>query len=374
MSANVKSKIPFVDLKAQYAAIRPEIDEAIARVIANTSFILGPEVEAFEREFAAYTGFEHVVGVSNGTEAVHLALRASGLQPGDEVVAPAHTFVATTEAITQAGCKVRLCDVSDATFCTTAETLSQAATPETRGVVPVPIYGNPAGLDETIARAKELGLKVVVDAAQAHGARLGGKRLGELADVATYSFFPGKNLGAYGDAGAVATNDPEIARRARMWRNHGREGKFAHEFEAFNSRMDGMQGAILRAKLPHLADWCEARRTVARAYGRALEGVPGLVTPAETDGAEHAYHLYVVRVQNRDALRKSLGEQGIASGIHYPDPVHLYPAYAYLGCGEGSFPVAEQICREILSLPIYPELPQEDVERVASAVAAFLKG
>ncbi len=364
--------VPFLDLKAQYRALKPEIDAAIARVIDGTSFILGAEVSAFEKEFAAYTGFKHVIGVGNGTDALSLALRAAGLERGDEVVAPAHTFVATTEAVTDAGGTVRLADVSETTFCMTAETLDAASREATRFVIPVAIYGNPAGLDEIIGLARERGLRVLVDAAQAHGARLNGQRLGEIADLATYSFFPGKNLGAYGDAGAVATNDDDVARAVRMWRNHGREGKFDHQFEGVNSRMDGLQGAILRAKLPHLDDWCEARRRVAGRYREALAGVDGLRLPEESDGAEHVYHLFVVRAPGRDALRARLAERGIASGVHYPRPIHLTEAYSGLGLAKGAFPASEAICESILSLPVYPELRRDQVERVADALRELL--
>ena len=368
MTTAAGKRIPFVDLKAQYASIKGDIDAAIARVIENTSFILGEEVEAFEREFAAYTGFRHVVGVANGTDAIHLACKALGLKSGDHVVAPAHTFIATTEAVTQAGGSLRLADVSETTFCTTGATLERALTPTTRLVVHVPIYGNPAGMDEVTAIARQRGIPVLADCAQAHGATLHGKRMGELVDIATYSFFPGKNLGAYGDAGAVATNDAEMARTLRMWRNHGREGKFDHEFEAVNSRLDSLQAAILRAKLPHLPGWCAARRAVAASYRVALAGIPGVTLPEETPGAEHVYHLYVVRVDHRERVGKALGALGIATGVHYPAPIHRLKAYEHLGLGPGSFPAAEAVCARILSLPMYPEMTRDDVDAVARAL------
>ncbi|HEX6850865.1 MAG TPA: DegT/DnrJ/EryC1/StrS family aminotransferase [Candidatus Polarisedimenticolaceae bacterium] len=373
MPATTK-KVPFLDLKAQYLAIRPEIDAAVARVIGNTSFILGPEVEAFEREFAAYSGFRHVVGVANGTDALVLIMRAMGLAPGFEAVAPAHTFMATTEAVTQAGGRPTLCDVDATTFCMTAETLERAWTPATRVVLPVPIYGNPAGLDGVLDAARRRGVATIVDCAQGHGVRVNGRRLGELADVASYSFFPGKNLGAYGDAGAVATNDDALAAKVRMWRNHGREGKFDHQFEGVNSRLDALQAAILRAKLPHLTDWSAGRRRVARLYREALSGIPGLRLPEETEGAEHVYHVYVVRVADREGVRAALEERGVATGVHYPLPVHLLPAYAYLGLRRGSFPTAEAICDTILSLPMFPEMTAEDVHYVADALRGVLEG
>jgi dTDP-4-amino-4,6-dideoxygalactose transaminase len=365
-------RVPFVDLRAQYLSIQDDVDSAIARVIDNTAFILGEEVAAFEREFAEFTGFRHVIGVANGTDAIHIALRACGLRRGDEVVAPAHTFVATTEAITQAEGEVRLADVSDVTFCMSAETLEPALSPRTRFVIPVGIYGNLAGLDRVVELARSRGVKVLVDAAQAHGARLHGKRLGELVDVATYSFYPGKNLGAFGDAGAVATNDDDVARRVRMWRDHGREGKFDHEFEAVNSRLDGLQAAILRAKLPHLARWCDGRRTVAAAYREALSGLAGVRLPEETPGAEHVYHLFVVRLDGRDRVRERLREAGIESGIHYPKPIHHLTAYSRLA-GE-RLPQAEAICGRILSLPMYPELDASTVGFVADTLETALAG
>jgi dTDP-4-amino-4,6-dideoxygalactose transaminase len=372
MSVTV-NKVPFVDLKAQYASIKDEIDSAVARVIDRTSFILGEEVAAFEAEFAEFSGFRHVVAVGNGTDAIELALRGAGLAEGDEVVAPTHTFVASTEAVTRAGGHVRLADVDRESFCMSDETLERALTERTRFALPVPIYGNPAGLDRVAARARERGVRVIADCAQAHGARLGGRPLGELVDTATFSFYPGKNLGAYGDAGAVATNDDDVARSVRMWRNHGREGKFDHRFEGVNSRMDGIQGAILRAKLPHLSAWTASRRRVASLYGEALADLPGVELPRVAGDAEHVFHLYVVRLDDRDEVRQRLRDRGVASGVHYPLPVHRYPAYAHLGHGPGSFPVAEGICERIISLPMYPEMGPAEVGHVASALRESLR-
>jgi dTDP-4-amino-4,6-dideoxygalactose transaminase len=372
MATTSGTKIPLVDLKSQYASIKKDIDAAIARVIENTAFIMGEEVKTFEHEFAEYTGFRHAVGVGNGTDALELALRGAGLRPGAEVIAPAHTFVATTEAATFAGGKVRLADVSDETFCMTADTLEAAASESAQFVLPVAIYGNPAGLDQVVESAARRKLRVVLDAAQAHGARLDGRKLGELVETACFSFYPGKNLGAYGDGGAVCTNDDEIARNVRMWRNHGREGKFDHEFEGVNSRLDGLQAAILRAKLPHMPRWTEGRRRVAEMYREALDGIPGLTLPREASGAEHVYHLFVVRLDDRDRVRKELAGQGISAGVHYPAPIHLLPAYSHLGLGRGSFPSAETICDRILSLPIYPELGKQEVVRVADALKRIL--
>lgn len=359
-----ENKIPFVDLGAQYATIRDEVHRAMDGVIADTAFILGREVEAFEREFAAYTGFRHVVGVGNGTDAIELALRAHGLKAGDRVMVPAHTFMATAEATTRAGGAVALSDVCERSFCMSGATFERAVTSDTRFVLPVPIYGNPAGLDEVVDAARRRGIVPIVDAAQAHGATVGGKKLGQIADTATFSFYPGKNLGAYGDAGAVATNDDEVARLLRMWRNHGRASKFDHEFEATNSRMDGLQGAVLRVKLRHLEEWTEGRRTVAATYRELLADHPAVRLPEERDGARHVYHLFVVRVEDRDGLRRTLGEAGIATGIHYPLPLHRLTAYRRLGHGKGSFPVSEAICEDILSLPMYAELTRDQITAV----------
>ena len=360
--------VPFADLRLQYESIRHEIDAAIARVIETSAFIMGPDVEAFEREFAEYSGFRHVVGVANGTDAIHLALRAMDLEQGFEAVVPAHTFMATAEGVTQAGGHVRLSDVDPVTLCMSAGTLERAATPRTRVVLPVPIFGNPAGLVATLETARGLGHRVLVDAAQAHGIRVGGRTLGALADTATYSFYPGKNLGAYGDAGAVATNDDAVADAVRKWRNHGRLGKFDHQFEAVNSRLDTIQAAILRAKLPHLDRWTEGRRRVAAAYRSALSGLPGVELPVEETGTEPVYHVYVVRIADRDRVRAELENEGIGTGIHYPAPLHRLPAYAHLGLGEGAFPVAEAACRSILSLPMFPEMTDRDVAAVADAL------
>lgn len=363
-----EKRVPFADLHLQYRSMREEIDEAIARVIRTSAYIMGPDVEAFEREFAEHSGFRQVVGVANGTDAIHLALRALGLPAGFEAIVPTHTFMATAEGVTQAGGRVKLCDVDPESLCMSARSLERAATSASRVAIPVPIYGNPAGLDETIETARRLGLRVLVDAAQAHGARLGGRRLGELCDLATYSFYPGKNLGAYGDAGAIATNDDELATTLRMWRNHGRAGKFDHEFEAVNSRLDTMQAAILRAKLRHLDEWTAGRRRVAAEYRDALSGIPGVELPREAPGAECVYHVYVIRVPDRDRVRAELEAAGIATGIHYPSPLHLLPAYRHLGAARGDFPHAEAACDSILSLPMFPEMTGRDVARVAEAL------
>ena len=365
-------RVPFLDLGAQYRSIRPEIDAAVRRVIESAAFILGPEVDAFEQEFAAFTGFKHVIGVANGTDALVLAMRANGIERGFEALAPTHTFMATAEAITAAGGALRLCDVDETTFCMSAETLERALTPATRVVVPVMLYGNPAGLDDIMELARVRGIAAIVDCAQAHGARLHGRQLGEIADTACYSFFPGKNLGAYGDAGAVATNDTDLAEKVRMLRNHGRQGKFDHQFEGANSRLDALQAAVLRAKLPHLSAWSVERRRVARLYRELLSGVQGLRLPRETDGAEHVYHLYVVRIADRDRVRASLEKQGVATGVHYPLPVHLLAAYTHLGLPRGTFPTAERICGTIVSLPVYPEMTDDDVHYVAQSLREVL--
>lgn len=361
-------KIPFVDLKAQYAAIQKEVDEAIATVIKNAAFIGGPHVKAFEQEYARYCGTRHAVGVSNGTDAIRLALLACGVEPGDEVITVPNTFIATAEAISMVGAKVSFVDVEPSTATMDPEWLEAAITPRTRAVVPVHLYGHAADMDPILAIAREHGLSVIADAAQAHGAMYNGQEIGTLGDAVTFSFYPGKNLGAYGDAGAVVSDDTAIASRVAMLRDHGRTKKHEHELEGFNCRLDGIQAAILSVKLRHLEAWTEQRRRNAVIYTQLLCDVPGLFVQRERAGTKAVYHLYVVRTESRDALQAHLRNEGIATGIHYPIPLHRQPAYGYLGLPEGSFPVAEQHCRQALSLPMYPELSEGQIQVVAAAV------
>jgi dTDP-4-amino-4,6-dideoxygalactose transaminase len=368
--ATTELHIPLVDLKAQYTAIRDEIDAAIARVLQNTSFILGPEVKAFEAAFAKFSGARHAIGVSSGTDALHLALRACGVEPGDDVITTPFTFIATAEAITMCGARPVFCEIDSRTGNLDPAALEEAITPRTRAIVPVHLYGQPADMDPILAIAATRGLRVVEDAAQAHGARYKGRPVGTLADAACFSFYPGKNLGAFGDAGAVTTESAEIAERIRMLRDHGRRDKYEHLIEGFGNRLDALQAAVLAAKLPYLPDWNRRRATLAHAYTSALAGL-GLTVPHVPEWAGPVWHLYVVRMNNREAARTALAASGISAGVHYPIPLHLQQAYARLGYRKGQFPAAERAADSVLSLPLYPEMPAEAVDAVASVLAAL---
>ena len=366
--------VPFVDLKAQYRAIKAEVDEAIARVLENASFILGPEVEAFEEAFAAYVGARYCVALNSGTAAVQLAVQALGIGPGDEVIVPANTFFATAEAVSTAGARPVFVDVDPLTYNIDAAKIEAAITPRTRAIIPVHLYGQPADLDAVFEVARRRGLAVVEDAAQAHGAEYKGHRVGALGEAGSFSFYPGKNLGAYGEGGAVVTNDHEVAHRARLLRDHGSERKYQHEIVGYNFRLEGLQGAVLNVKLRHLDRWNEMRRTHAASYRQLLGDVEQegeIVLPREAGCGRHVYHLFVVQHDERDELQKHLHEAGIQTGIHYPVPVHLQPAYASLGYCEGDFPETERQARRVLSLPMFPELTDAQLDRVAEAIRAF---
>lgn len=365
--------VPFVDLAAQYAAIAPEVDAAMAAVLRDRTFILGPHVAAFEREFAAYCRAGHCVGVGNCTDALGIALRCLGLGPGDEVLVPANSFVATSEAVSMCGATPVFVDAEERGFHMDLDDARRRITGRTRAIVPVHLYGQPVDLASVRRLADEFGLKVVQDCAQAHGAEFDGRSLASFGDACCFSFFPGKNLGAYGDAGAIVCDDEALALRCRMFANHGRQGKYDHEFEGVNSRMDGLQGAVLGVKLRHLEAWTEARRAHAQAYGERLAGVPGLALPAELPGRRHVYHLYVVRTKDRDALRAHLASCGVSAGVHYPIALPDLTAYADRQPGPGSCPVASRLAGEILSLPMYPELSQEQIGHVAESIAAFCR-
>lgn len=363
-------KVPFVDLKAQYQRIKSDIDSAILNVIESTQFIGGGFVDAFEKNFAAYVGAKHAVGVSSGTSALHLALKVVGVGPGDEVITAANTFIATTEAITLAGATPVLVDAAEDTLLINPALIEQAITPRTKAIIPVHLYGQGADMDALRAIAANHNLKIVADACQSHGSSLGGSREAMLGDAACFSFYPGKNLGAYGDGGMVVTDDAELAEQIRVLANHGRSQKYIHSVEGYNYRLDGLQAAILDVKLKHLDTWTEERRTSARLYDSLLAGTR--FTPVtEAPGRHHVYHLYVVRAEGRDKLRDDLGKQGIATGIHYPIPLHLLKAYEYLGIPKGTYPVAEKAAAEIVSLPMYPELTEEMVAGVVDAMKAL---
>jgi len=363
--------IPFLDLRAQYASIRDEIDAAVARVLASAEFVGGAEVAAFEEELARSCGEgRRAVGCANGTDALYLALRALGVGPGDEVVTVAHTFIATIEAIALTGARPVLVDVRDDTLLMDPDAAAAAITPRTRALLPVHLYGQTCDMDRLAALARRHSLALVEDAAQAHGARWRGARAGALGDAAGFSFYPGKNLGAYGDGGAVLARDAALAERIRMLADHGRVAKHSHAALGVNSRLDGLQAAILRVKLRRLDAWNARRREHAALYARLLEGVR-LVSVAP--GAEPVWHLFVVRVPERDRVARALADAGVATAVHYPTPVHLQPACAHLGLREGALPVTERAAREVLSLPMFAELEPASIERVAAALRAALR-
>jgi dTDP-4-amino-4,6-dideoxygalactose transaminase len=363
--------IPLVDLRAQYAALRSEIDAAIQEVLDTTAFVKGPAVRAFERAFAGYCDAAHAVGVGNGTDALQITFQALGLGPGDEVLTMPTTFIATTEAISHVGATPRFADVDERTWMFDVARAAEQCTDRTRAVVPLHLYGHPVDIDAVTQFAHERDLLVVEDAAQAHGARIGGRRVGALGSAGTFSFYPGKNLGAYGDAGAIVTNDDAVGERVRLLADHGRLDKYEHRVEGWNSRLDTVQAAVLGVKLRYLDDGNAQRRRCARAYDDALRDVDSLVFPELVDGAEPVHHLYVVRAEDRDGLRKFLADHDISSGVHYPVSLHLQPAYRHLGYVRGDFPVAEQLADSIVSLPCYPEITDGDVAKVVGAVRSF---
>lgn len=363
--------IPLVDLKRQYQAMRGEIDRAIQSVVDTTSFIMGPEVGAFESGFAAYCGAAHCIGVASGTAALDLALRAYDVGAGHEVITVAHTFIATAEAISAVGATPVFVDIDPRTYTLEPAALAAAITPATRAVIPVHIYGQPAAMDPIRQIAQAHNLAVIEDAAQAHGATWNGVRAGSLGDAACFSFYPGKNLGAYGDAGAVTTQDPARAERIRLLRNHGRHSKYVHDVKGFGERLDTLQAAILRAKLAHLNEWTAARRRLAARYSELLAGCE-VDLPYVAPQADPAWHLYVIRTPRRDALLTFLKQRGIEAGIHYPVPLHLQPAYADLGYRRGALPVTEQVADTCLSLPLFPEMTRAEQDQIVAAVQGFL--
>ncbi len=362
--------IPLVDLKAQYRAIKPEIDDAMQRVVTNTSFILGKEVAEFEKNFAAFCRVPYCVGTDSGTAALHLALLICGVKAGDEVITTTHTFVATSEVISVIGAHPVFCDIDPRTYNLDPNLLERAITPRTRAIIPVHLYGQPAEMDSILEIARRHNLRVIEDAAQAHGAEYRGRRAGTMGDVACFSFYPGKNLGAYGDAGALVTNDAALADRARMLRDHGRSEKYAHKYVGYGYRLDALQAAILGAKLPHLDAWNARRRAIAECYDELLTN-SDVVTPYVPPHITPIYHVYCIRAKNRDGLRAHLKAQGIDTGIHYPIPLHLQPVYADLGYKPGDFPEAEKAAKDIISLPMYPELTDEQVRQIADAIKGF---
>jgi dTDP-4-amino-4,6-dideoxygalactose transaminase len=362
--------VPFLDLGAATAEIRVELDEALGRVLASGRYVLGPEVEAFEREFSAFVGTDQCVGVGNGLDAIELALRALGVGAGDEVIVPSNTYIATWLAVTRLGALVVPVEPDPETYNLDPGRVEAAITPRTRAIVAVHLYGQPADMDPLRTIASVRGVKLVEDAAQAHGAGYRGRRVGGLGDAAAWSFYPGKNLGALGDAGAVTTNDPDLADRVRVLRNYGSRTKYINEIRGINSRLDELQAAVLRVKLPLLDGWNQCRRRVAARYLDGLRDT-GLSLPSTAPGADPVWHLFVVRSEARDRLQEHLAKNDVQTLIHYPIPPHLQVAYADLGYPVGAFPIAERIHRECLSLPIGPHLTDDQVEHVIAAVRSF---
>ncbi len=360
--------IPFLDLKAQYREIGPELEEAVVATLRGCGYVLGQPVDRFEQAFADYCGVGEAVAVSSGTSALHLALLAAGIGPGDEVITVPMTFVATVAAIIYTGATPVFVDIDPATWTMNPAAIAAAVTPRTRAIMPVHLHGRLADMAAIEAEAKRHGLIVIEDAAQAHGATRGGRRAGGFGAMGCFSFYPGKNLGGCGEGGAVVTGDPALAERIRCLRDWGQEGRYNHVRHGFNFRMDAVQGAALGVKLPRLDGWNAGRRRIANTYQAALGG-GGVGLPAGPIGADHACHVYAIRVPGRDAAREALARAGIATGIHYPTPVHLQPAYAHLGHRPGAFPVSEALARETLSLPLYPELGEAEVARVIEEVS-----
>ena len=359
--------IPMLDLAAQYRSIKPEIDAAVVRVFESGRYVLGEEVAAFEREFAEFCGAAHAVAVNSGTSALQLALIAAGVAPGDEVVTVPFTFVATAAVIDYVGAVPVFVDIEPRTFTMNPAAIEDAITDRTRAVIPVHVFGQCADMDPIRAVAARHGLAVIEDAAQAHGARYRGLRAGIVGDFGCFSFYPTKNLGAAGEGGIVVTDDERGAEQIRALRNWGERAKYEHAVRAFNMRMDALQAAVLRVKLRHLDEWTNRRRRIAQRYDEALDGI-GLQLPREMEYARHVYHLYTVRARERDGLQKLLAADGIATGVHYPIPIHLQPAWADLGYAAGAFPEAERAAGDVLSLPLYPEMTDEQVETVVSSV------
>jgi len=365
-------KVPFLDLKAQYHSLKNEIAVALQEVLDNTAFAGGKYVAQFEQEFASYCQTEFAIAVNSGTSALWLALLALGVGKDDEVITVPSTFIATAEAISFCGAKPVFVDIDEKTYNMNPELIEAAITEKTKAIIPVHLFGQPADMDPILAIAKKHALYVIEDACQAHGAEYKGKRAGSMGDAGCFSFYPGKNLGAYGEGGAVITNKTELDEKIRILRDHGQTKKYYHAMIGWNARMDGFQGAILNVKLKRLAVWNEARRNNAMLYNRLLGDVEGVIIPEEVDYAKHIYHVYAIRVQQRDELMEFLAEKEISTGIHYPVPVHLQDAYQFLGLGKGSFPVAERCAEEFVSLPMFPELENAQIGYTVEQIKQFM--
>jgi dTDP-4-amino-4,6-dideoxygalactose transaminase len=358
--------VPYLDLRAQYRGIKAEIDAAIAGVLDSCQFVLGSEVVRFEEEFARYSGASECIALNSGTSALHLALLAAGVGAGDEVITVPFTFVASVAAVLYAGARPVLVDIEPRTFNMDPAAIEAAITSRTKVILPVHLYGQTADMDPILEIARRHSLIVIEDAAQAHGAEYKGRRAGSIGDIACFSFYPAKNLGAYGEGGAVTTNNATYAKTVRMLRDWGQDRKYHHVLRGFNYRMEGLQGAILRVKLRHLEQWTERRRALAKAYNQSLAEYD-VERPAEMPWARHVYHLYTLRSNDRDGLQKTLLEEGIQTAVHYAEPVHVQPAYSDLGYARGAFPEAEQAAGEVLSLPMYPEITDEQIQQVGQA-------
>ncbi|MBN2254708.1 MAG: DegT/DnrJ/EryC1/StrS family aminotransferase [Deltaproteobacteria bacterium] len=365
-------KVPFLDLTSQYETMKDEIHTAINQVIEKTAFAGGPFVEQFENEFAPFCSCEHAVGVGNGTDALWLPLLALGIGPGDEVITVPSTFIATAEAISFCGATPVFIDIEERTYNMNPDLLEAAITPKTKAIIPVHLFGQPADMDPIMEIARKHNLYVVEDACQAHGSEYKGKKAGSMGDAAAFSFYPGKNLGAYGEGGATVTNNAELAKTMKMFRDHGQSQKYYHGMIGWNARLDGIQGSILSAKLRHLDAWNDARRNHAHLYTKLFFETEGIITPHEADYAKHVFHIYAIRVKNRDRLISTLAERDIFCGIHYPVPVHLQQAYGMLGYKKGSFPIAEKCAEEFVSLPMFAELTDEQVAYVAKNVKELI--
>jgi dTDP-4-amino-4,6-dideoxygalactose transaminase len=361
--------IPLVDLKKQYQGLKGEILAEIGEALDGMQLFLGKNVQTFEANFAAYCNTEHAIGVGSGTDALHLALLACGIGPGDEVITVSNTFFATVEAIALVGARPVFVDIDPDTYTMDTSQIEGALTSRTRAIIPVHLYGHPADIDPILELARARNIKVIEDACQAHGAEYKGRRTGSLGDVGCFSFYFTKNLGAYGEAGMVTTSDPDIARQCRLLRDHGQEPKYYHSLFGVNDRIDEIQAAILEVKLPHLDEWTESRRNIAQAYNTGLP--ESLVKPQEKAWGKHVYHLYVVRTSHRDELRAWLETKGVSTGMHYPVPIHLQEAWRNYGGGTVSLPITEQVVGEIISLPMYPELSTEEVNYICESIQEF---
>ena len=363
--------VPFLDLRQQYWSIKDEVDAGIRQVMDSCRFVLGENVRSFEKEFASFCGTEYAIGVANGTDALRLTLLACGIGKGNEVITVPNTFIATTGAISQTGAKIVFVDVNSSTYNIDVSQIEGAINERTRAILPVHLFGQPADMDPIMEVARKYNLEVIEDACQAHGAEYKGKKAGSIGDVGCFSFYPSKNLGAFGDGGMVVTNSDEIAQRVRMFRDYGQIKKYEHLVEGYNSRLDEIQAAILRVKLKKLNEWNNLRRGNTSIYDELLKDVDEVITPSKAEYAKHVYHLYVIRTKKRDKLQEWLKSKGIGTGLHYPVPLHLQKVYEYLGYKEGDFPVTEKCAKEILSLPMFPELTKAQIEKAVTGIKAF---